>query len=230
LAPFINRSNTSPDLYLPGSLNLANEISQNIKVRIPTDCNKEAIVEAMQTGNIIHIASHAFSDASQASGYFLAVGPQIEKFDHCLYLDEIYGVQSKAALIVLDACETARSSFGSSSLSRAFYLSGAQQIISTQWRSSDRASNYLMTQLYEQLANGTSTAHALTKSKRSYLQHYTGVQIHPFFWGSHEVWGWSNHTLELGWYRKYGRIVLIALWFSLIGFLWYFFKRETSRT
>ncbi|MBK8501250.1 MAG: CHAT domain-containing protein [Saprospiraceae bacterium] len=226
LAPFKSNRDASPELYLPGSVSLATEISKNFKVTMPNDDDKPSIIEAFKSGSIIHIASHAFADASQASGYFLAIGPQIEKFDHCLYLDEIYGVQSQAGLIVLDACETGHSNFSSASLSRAFYLSGAQQIISTQWRSSDRASAHLMTQFYEHLAKGKSAIRALTESKRSYLQNHHGIHIHPFFWGSHEIWGWSKNKLKLAWYQKYTGTIGTGLLLLIIGVFWHFYQKR----
>jgi hypothetical protein len=87
-----------------------------------------------------------------------------------------------------------------------------------------------MTQLYEHLGKGSPTTQALTQSKRTYLQNHSGINLHPFYWGSHEIWGWSMNKLKLAWYEKYARTTGTAFVLIMIAIFWRFTKRETSRT
>lgn len=131
---------------------------------------------------ILHLASHGAFDPSAQESYVLS-------YDDRMGLDDIEELLTTGryldhpvSLLTLSACSTAaadeRSALGLGGLA---VKSGAQSVLASLWRVSDRASEILMQNFYRELSvPGTSMAQALQKAQVTMLAHpqYDA----PFYW------------------------------------------------
>jgi len=230
IAPFQDRFQSGAKLFLPYSKTELQEVKRIVKIVSPnTDHRKGEILSKVESSGIVHVASHAFIDESHPSNYFLAVGTDIDDYECRVYLDEIYTLQKEPGLVVLNACETNRSSSVTQSFTRAFYLSGAGQVVSNNWRISDQSAISIVKQIYQNLSMGKSGMVSLSEGKRTYLKNHKGLALHPHYWGNLDIWGWDQsavHLIKPG--QNYQILLGIGALFLLLVLVWV--KRETSRT
>ena len=96
---------------------------------------------------------------------------------------------SKAQLVVLSACNTARGNItyqGVEGLQSAILKSGAKSVMLTLWSIDDLATSLFMTEFYKNLSLGKSSAQSL-RTAREYLRNYTsddfnikGISLNPY--------------------------------------------------
>ncbi|MCB0644227.1 MAG: CHAT domain-containing protein, partial [Phaeodactylibacter sp.] len=119
--------------------------------------------EMIPMADIVHLSTHAHTDPL----------PQIEFFDGPFSLEQLYGLDIPAQLVVLSACETNIGTYeqgeGVMSLARSFFYAGAGSLLSSLWTVNESSTSLLMEKFYEQLGKGRSTAQALQQAKRDYL-------------------------------------------------------------
>jgi CHAT domain-containing protein len=143
-----------------------------------------AAVQQMAPGcRLLHLATHGRfqSDNPLFSGLSLADG-ELTTFD-------IFNLQLSMTLVVLSACETARTKVGSGDellgLSRAFLYAGAQSLLLSQWKVADTATQQLMAAFYQQLLQGVAKGQALRAAQQTLLhQRAEPALAHPFFWSA----------------------------------------------
>ncbi len=129
-----------------------------------------AFKEEASNYRLIHLATHSFVNRadSELSGvaFFQAKG---EAEDGILYLPEIYPLELNADLVVLSSCESGKGDFapgeGMLSLTRAFQVAGAKNVLSTLWNVYDRYAAALMSDFYKELLREKPAAEALRKAK-----------------------------------------------------------------
>ena len=138
---------------------------------------------------IIHIAAHGQfrPDVPLFSAIQLADGP--------LTAADIFGLEMRASLVTLSACETGRGALGGGDeligLTRAFLYAGAAGLLVSQWRVEDSSTSELMSRFYTELAFGKGTAAALRLAQLEILQSelpQTGP-LHPFYWAGFQIVG-----------------------------------------
>jgi len=156
----------NPDLGDPKmSLAFAGIEAKEIKSLYPQSTiylEKEATEEKAKAlvGNsdIIHFASHAElnEDDPLASAIRLA---KSDKEDGRLEVREIFGMDLKASLVVLSACETGLGKLSSGDelvgLTRAFIYAGTPSVVASLWNVEDSSTAQLMASFYKNLKTMT---------------------------------------------------------------------------
>ena len=145
------------------------------------------IREHISEFGVIHIASH---------GEFDPVNPLFssirlvkdDKADGRLQTEEIFGLDIRADLVVLSACQTGlgeiRSGDDVVGMNRAFIFAGTHSLMSSLWRVSDVSTAILMKQFYRNyMAGGKSES--LTRA----MQHLKNRYPHPGYWGAFVLTG-----------------------------------------
>ena len=140
---------------------------------------------------LIHLACHAFSDDRNPlrSSLFLSPGPDSRE-DGYLQVSEMYGLRTKADLVVLSGCQTGRGKIvengGNLGLPRAFLFVGARSVLSTLWPISDESGSVFMRYFYDAYFRDEGKAKALQAAKAAMRK---TKFAHPFFWASYVLTG-----------------------------------------
>ncbi|MBC7962229.1 MAG: CHAT domain-containing protein, partial [Steroidobacteraceae bacterium] len=131
---------------------------------------------------IIHIASHGEFDP--VNPLFSAIRLTRDgKADGKLQAEEIFGLDIKADLVVLSACQTGlgdiRSGDDVVGMNRAFIFAGTHSLMSSLWRVSDVSTAIMMKQFYRSYMR-YGKAESLTRA----MQHVKNRYPHPGYWGA----------------------------------------------
>lgn len=179
----------------------------------------EATVESFkaQAGDyaVLHLATHAKADNEDGEYAYVAFSETKDTaHSNLLYLKNLYTMSLRADMVALSACETGvgklRRGEGVVSLARGFSYAGANSLVTTLWRISDRESANLMQRYYQGLKNDLTKDEALRQAKITYLDEASGNRAHPFFWAAFVTIG-DMEPLDLpdrGW-----------MWGLLVGLL-----------
>jgi CHAT domain-containing protein/tetratricopeptide (TPR) repeat protein len=151
------------------------------------DANKAALA-GLGRYDVLHFATHAVAsnDFPELSGLVLSQQDRDGRpLEGLLHLEEIYGLELEASLVVLSACRTAGGRVlrgeGPAGLARAFLLAGARRVLATQWSIPDDATVELMDRFYAGLLDeGLGPAAALQAAQR-WMAGQPGRE-HPFYW------------------------------------------------
>jgi len=140
---------------------------------------------------LIHLACHAFSDDGRPMRSSLLLSPDSDsREDGYLQVSEMYGLKTKADLVVLSACQTGRGKIvengGNLGLPRAFLFVGARSVLSTLWPISDESGSVFMKFFYDAYFRGEGKAQALRAAKAGMRKTKFS---HPFFWASYVLTG-----------------------------------------
>ena len=152
----------NPDLGDPKmSLQFAEVEAKEIRSLYPQSTlllNKEATEEKAKTlspqNDIIHFATHAElnEDDPLSSAVLLT---KSDKEDGRLEVREIFGMDLKANLVVLNACETGLGKLSSGDelvgLTRAFIYGGTPSVVASLWNVEDSSTAALMASFYKNL-------------------------------------------------------------------------------
>ena len=138
--------------------------------------------------NLLHFATHAELDDADPLGSALLFAPDTGD-DGRLEVQEIFGLDLNAFLVVLSACETALGKLSRgdelTGLTRAFIYAGTPSVITTLWKVNDRASYELMWEFYRHLKAGRNKAEALRQAQVATLAKYP----HPYYWAAYQLTG-----------------------------------------
>lgn len=157
-------------------------------VALGRDASEDAFRREALHKRIVHLATFGvlnkqnplFSFVELASG-----GGQ----DGVLEVNEIFGLDIQADLVVLSACQTALGSGAQADvppgddwvgLTRAFLLAGARQVLGTLWPIDDLATAAFMKQFYGNLARGMTPERALNVTQRTMAA--SSSTSDPFYW------------------------------------------------
>jgi CHAT domain-containing protein len=137
---------------------------------------------------LLHFATHAELDEQDPLGSALRLAPTPAD-DGRWEVQEIFGLNLNANLVVLSACETALGKLTRgdelTGLTRAFIYAGTPSIITTLWQVNDRASYALMQAFYGYLKGGMTKAEALRQAQLATLATYP----HPYYWAAYQLTG-----------------------------------------
>lgn len=135
------------------------------------------------TTEVLHLAAHGVVDDRDPLASHLELAPE-HADDGLLHLSEVAGQRRAPRLVVLTACEAVNGKLyageGLVGLARAFLVSGAREVIASQWPVDSSAAE-LTGIFYGELARGRSPSAAL-RSAQLALQRDPGT-AHPIHWG-----------------------------------------------
>ncbi len=153
-----------------------NDFSGTIALR--EEASKSNFIAQANEYSIIHLSTHASSVSDQE--------PWIAFYEDLLTLNELYFVKNQADLVILDACKSGigklHSGEGVMSLSRGFFHSGANSVISSLWSTNEKSSAIIISNFYTHFKKGETKATALRKAKLQYLEENKFSESSPFFW------------------------------------------------
>ena len=138
--------------------------------------------------DVVHLATYGVLNKHNPLFSYIALNPSGDA-DGRLEVHEVFGLELKARLLVLSACQTALASGLVSDvpagddwvgLVRAFLGIGAANVIATLWPVEDRATAKLMDLLYRRLRSDNEEVAALSAAQRQALRHPATAD--PFFW------------------------------------------------
>lgn len=152
---------------------------------------------SLASGASAHFATHGLMNPLHPmfSRIEFATGSDDPADDGRLEVHELLGIRVRAALVFLSGCETAVGRAGATSfsqgadyttLAQAFLFAGAESVIATLWKVSDRASAQLAGRFYRHLKTSVPS-HALARAQREMLA--SEQFSHPYYWAPYQLSG-----------------------------------------
>lgn len=145
----------------------------------------------LRTFAVAHFAAHGLLSSSFPERSALALRPDLKE-DGFLQAREVLGLQLRASLVTLSACNTGSGKLfgqdGVSSLVRPFLASGARAVVANLWAADDTFSLALMTEFYRELASGKVKSVALQQAKLAMIRQY-GKAATPKLWSGFLLFG-----------------------------------------
>lgn len=156
------------------------------------EATKQNFFNAAPNAEILHLAMHAKINAEVPELSYLVFTET--NGDNKIYLEELCGLNLRADLAVLSACNTGRGEIdeqkGLVSFHQAFTLAGVSSTVSSLWNAPDVATQEIMISFYQHLKNGETKPTALRKAKLDYLQNIGDKNLEkPFFWAGFVMHG-----------------------------------------
>lgn len=157
-----------------------------------------ALSPALAGYRVLHFATHGFLDAGHPELSGLALSQwdeQGQRLDGFLRLQDIYGLDLHAGLVVLSGCETALGrrirGEGLLGLTHGFLHAGASQVVASLWEVRDRSTAELMERFYRALyQEGLSPAAALRRAQTEMWEQRSWRD--PYHWAAFILQGdWS---------------------------------------
>jgi CHAT domain-containing protein len=166
-------------------------IGTSAEVYVGSAATEAKVREVAPQAPALHFAAHGVVDEqSPLDSFLLLAGPVAgggPTDDGRLSAREVFDLPPlSAALVTLSSCSTSASADndgeGLIGLTRAFQANGANAVVSSLWKVSDRSTADLMLEFYRQWP-AVSPDVALARAQR------TLVGRHPFYWAAFEVSG-----------------------------------------
>ena len=175
-------------------------------VFIGARANKATLRSALQTADVVHIATHArmnsrnplFSEielAGTASGSSDAPG----RFE----VHELLGLHARSSLVFLSGCETALGSSWATgfdmgedytTIAQTFLYAGVRDVVATLWRIDDEGAAVFAAHFYAALNHG-SVPDALARAQRDLV--VDPKYRSPYYWAAYEVSGGGSPPVNL---------------------------------
>ncbi|MDH7445461.1 CHAT domain-containing protein [Aquimarina sp. 2201CG14-23] len=203
-------------LALPFSLDEQNLLQQKFDGRFLEKEKATYIqfIDEVENHDILHLSTHA-----EAGGFSR---PASIKFrDQDVLVNQLYGLQLEADLVVLSACETGIGTIakgeGPLSIARGFQYAGVPNVLFSLWKVNDKTTSELMQYFYKNLHLSNSKAHALYQGKLNYLasEKISNTQKSPYYWAAFVYYG-SYQTPSVS---NYNWILIIGIFLLIILFL-----------
>lgn len=189
-------------------------------IMVKEDATKENFYTKSSEYEILYLNTHAGIDK-------LTESPWIAFRKNKLTINELYGINNQAKLVILDACKTNDGAFESGegiiSLSRAFFMNGSKSVLASLWNVNEKAGNEIILSFYKELAKGKSKSQALQIAKINYLKQHQYSEILPYHWASFTLTG-NTDPIEIkeNWlYRNVYLLVISSLIIILTLLLYY---------
>jgi CHAT domain-containing protein len=155
-----------------------------------SDASEAAFRREAPTRRILHLATYGVLNKENPLFSFVELAPGGAD-DGRLEVHEIFGLELRADLVVLSACQTGLGSGALADvppgddwvgLTEAFLHAGAREVVATLWPVDDRATARLMESFYTELATDRDPAGALARAQRALL--LVPALAHPFYWAA----------------------------------------------
>ncbi|PKV49359.1 tetratricopeptide repeat protein [Aquimarina sp. MAR_2010_214] len=179
----------------------------------------QRFTELAKKHDIIHLSTHA------ESGNFSRPA-SIQFRDQNILVNQLYGTQLNADLVVLSACETGVGRLakgeGPISIGRGFHYAGVENILFSLWKVNDKTTATVMKNFYKNLNHSIPKARAIHRAKLDYLdaENISNAQKSPYYWAAFVYYGEVEHSYSLNylWYRI-GIVLFILIILLLPKFL-----------
>ena len=131
---------------------------------------REAVLQAMNSVSLIHIAAHGNSDRGE-----IALSPRPsssnipKEEDYLLRISDISKVKLRAKLVVLSCCHSGRGEIkveGVVGIARKFLASGARSVLVTLWAIEDEATEEFMRRFYRHLVDRHSASECVHQAMK----------------------------------------------------------------
>ena len=164
------------------------------------EASRELVLSGTLRGyRYVHFAAHAVFDRRrpERSGIVLSpIGGDGRPRDGLLRLDDVYGLELTADLVVLSACRTALGrevrGEGRVGLTEGFFQAGAAAVVASLWSPDDRATAALMERFYRgMLRRGLAPAAALREAQLAISRERAWRA--PYFWAAFVLQGDWRH-------------------------------------
>jgi len=180
---------------------------------------KEVFFNTASKASLLHLAMHSQINNEKPELSKLLFSQNNSDHDN-LYLEEIYGLDLKAELVVLSACNTGvgKENAGRSleSFQRAFTFAGVPAAVASLWEVPDLATQDIMIIFYDNLKQGQSKSLALKNAKNRFRNIHKGTKLEqPYYWAGFVLYGADDPVVAAS-SSYYWLIVAGAL---VIGFL-----------
>jgi CHAT domain-containing protein/Tfp pilus assembly protein PilF len=225
---------------LPASMDEANSITQVVGSSVTTArsgfaANRENVLNAgIADYKVVHFATHGLLDEKrpELSGIVLSLFDEAGKVQDggFIRLQDVYGMNLNADLVVLSACDTGLGKEikgeGLMSLNNAFLQAGAKSVVSSLWRVEDTATKQLMTDFYRGMAaDGLTSSEALRQAQ---IKLYKDPRFaSPFYWASFTAQGNFSTAPQFS-SKNYVWIYILGLVLVSVGGL-YLLRRARNR-
>lgn len=139
----------------------------------------------VSTFGYLHLATHGFINEMnpKLSGLLFSDNANTSD-DGILYFEEIFGLNLKASLVVLSACESGLgkiiSGEGILGLTRGFIYAGAENIVVSLWQVADKSTSELMIEFYKNVLERKSYSSSLREAKLKLIK--DGTYSYPLEW------------------------------------------------
>jgi len=152
------------------------------------DATESALRSLLGSYDVLHLATVGVLNTTNPLFSYLQLA-RAGSDDGRLEVHEVFGLDLKASLVVLSACETG---LGSGNLADvpagddwvgfvgSFLFAGADDVLATLWRVEDVATSEFMAEFYGQLRDGSSPESSLALTQRHYLAQPN--TSHPLYW------------------------------------------------
>lgn len=195
------------------------------KILMESEATSEMFSQKSDNYSILHISTHALGGTFNEEA-------SIQFYDRALNIEELYGLNFSADLVVLSACETGIGKLirgeGALSLARAFQYAGAGNVLFSLWQVNDKSTAELMTYYYKNLNKTHSRDFALHRASLDYLQDKTidNSRKSPYYWGAFVYYGATDLPQESGIFDWYLIIAGLIFLVGLILIFFYFSRRR----
>jgi CHAT domain-containing protein len=160
------------------------------------DANRDAVLSGQLSDyGILHFATHGIVDDIEPalSGLVLsAVTREGKARDSFLRTQDILTLSIDAELVVLSGCDTGlgRPVYGEGlvGLSRAFFVAGADRVVSSLWKVPDTATAELMARFYRALLENDASPSEALRIAQSEIREQPRWS-NPYFWASFVIHG-----------------------------------------
>jgi CHAT domain-containing protein/tetratricopeptide (TPR) repeat protein len=183
---------------------------------------------------IIHFATHGLTNEErpELSGIVLSrFDEKGQKLNQFFRIQDIYGMNLNADLVVLSACETGIGKEvkgeGLMSLNNAFLQTGAKSVMASLWKVEDGATLALMKNFYTEMADENLTPSEALRRAQIKLRENPSYRS-PFYWAAFTMHGDFRNVPQIS-SRSAGWIYFLPLIsIALIGF--YLYRRKNYST
>lgn len=183
---------------------------------------KENFLKHRNNFEIIHLNTHGGLDS-------ISQTPWIAFHDSNMTLNELFGLENQAELVVLDACKTNDgvnvSGEGIINLSRGFFYNGTQSVLASQWNVNEKAGNEILQTFYTELENGNSKSKALQLAKKNYLQQHEIKKNIPYYWAAFTLTGSTNAVISQSWLNT----TTITIGIIMLILVFFYFRKKIFR-
>jgi CHAT domain-containing protein len=157
------------------------------EVYLKTEASKLRAISLAPKSDVLHFAVHAELNEDDPMSSALLLAPE-GSGDGRLKVGEIFGLDLRASMVVLSACETGLGKLSNGDelvgLTRAFIYAGTPSIVTTLWKVNDRSSYELMREFYRHLKTGKKSE-ALRQAQLKTMKEFP----EPFYWAAYQLTG-----------------------------------------
>jgi CHAT domain-containing protein len=158
-------------------------------VATKADATEALVRKGFTEFDIMHYAVHGVFDDQNPMYSRLVFAPSSEYPDGVLEAWEILAAPSRADLVVLSACDTARGhdgiGEGLTGLTWAFLAAGSQSVLASRWEAESRITASLMVDFHRRFRNGKSKAQSLREAQAELVR----KGLHPYYWATFTLTG-----------------------------------------